>query len=92
MPLHPCANDRQVVRSHTCLYGGTNNHWVGATWSLRLLDCQCHSLCMQALEQRGVSSDSSDLLKHNLVVFRDGEGALQACLPACLQTLLPVYD
>ena len=26
-----------------------------------------------------MGADSSDLLKHNLVVFRDGEGALQVC-------------
>ena len=35
---------------------------------------------LQALEQRGVSPDSNDLMKHNLVVFRDGEAALQVTL------------
>ena len=46
---------------------------------------QAQSLILQALEQRGVSPDSNDLIKHNLVVFRDGEAALQvtwASLPA----------
>lgn len=33
--------------------------------------------CMQALEQRGISPEGSDLIRHNLVVFREGEGALQ---------------
>lgn len=31
----------------------------------------------QALEQRGVSPEGSDLIRHNLVVFKEGEGALQ---------------
>lgn len=37
--------------------------------------------------QRGVSPDSNDLIKHNLVVFRDGEAALQVTL-ALLTALL----
>ena len=42
----------------------------------------CHLLgLVQALEQRGVSPDGSDLIRHNLVVFREGEGALQVYLP-----------
>ena len=47
---------------------------------------QAQLLILQALEQRGVSPDSSDLIKHNLVVFRDGEAALQVTL-----ALLPEY-
>lgn len=32
---------------------------------------------MQALELKGVSPEGSDLIRHNLVVFREGQGALQ---------------
>lgn len=39
---------------------------------------------MQALEQRGVSPDGNDLIRHNMVVFKDGEGALQVnVVPSC---------
>ena len=35
---------------------------------------------MQALEQQGISPDSNDLIRHNMVVFQDGEAALQVWL------------
>lgn len=36
-------------------------------------------LFTQALEHKGVSPEGSDLIRHNLVVFREGQGALQVC-------------
>ena len=35
---------------------------------------------LQALEQQGISPDSNDLIRHNMVVFQDGEAALQVWL------------
>ena len=37
----------------------------------------CNVMFIQALEQRGVSPDGNDLIRHNMMVFQDGEGALQ---------------
>ncbi len=55
----------------TCSYG------LSMVTSMSLgMQGKCDA-CVQALEQRGVSPDGSDLIRHNMVVFQDGEGALQ---------------
>ena len=47
---------------------------------------RAHTTPLQALEDAGFSLQSSDTIKHNLVVFRGGEGALGA-LPALIPTV-----
>jgi len=56
--------------------------------TFRLLNGKAAEGDLRALADAGVSSDASDLVRHNLVVFRNGDAALRV-LPGLLTTVVP---